>query len=146
MNTNELIETTSDQDAPWTETVLLGEISAAKRFLAIRRADLDVLNRRKPRCGQTGDDPVEVYSDNTLLFLQQNNAVESVLRAEGMVACAVKRYHDWSDSQQEKANAEATRQRALKSETSTERAERERLEYEQTQIENAEKSAWDASA
>lgn len=151
MNTHELIETQSrDVPSPWKTTRLQGEVQGAKSFLATCRASLDFLSGLQMRIGKDGDDPVDVYTDITLLLLRQNDAVESVLRAEGILACAQRRLDDWTKAlvaeMQEDVEAEEIRQQALKSETPEEQAHRERLEDEQGRIqaaiENAEVQSW----
>lgn len=152
IHTYQLIETdTNDDQTPWKVSRLLGELNAAKSWLAQCRATADFVGDLDYRTANEGDDPIDTYSDNALIDIRRNASVEALLRAEGILACAQRRYDRWdAKNKQEESEREAVRQKALKSETDDERIERERLEAQldrdvEPEYGPAERSVWDAT-
>lgn len=100
MHTYELIRATaSDTDLQHPAVCrpgVEGEVRAAERLVEIAREEYEALGRLTPRMGQIGDDPVEVMADNHLLYMQHNQSAEAVLRAEGTLACALRRLADFN--------------------------------------------------
>jgi hypothetical protein len=89
----QLIETdTSDDRTSWKGIRLLGEVNAAKSWLGHCRAAADFVGSLDYQIANEGDDPIDTYADNALIDIRRNAAVEAVVRAEGILACAQRRY------------------------------------------------------
>jgi hypothetical protein len=90
MHSYTYVETDSERlrmDHPIVEKpYLLGELAAAKALVAETMGAMDAASDAAYRMGQPGEDAVDVYADNHLRDMRWNMAVESHIRALGILA------------------------------------------------------------